>query len=165
MKNKNKVKPLKLNILVFEIFENGKKVKEVKGYAALDRYLYKRDSQLKAQGYKVTEESTGGYAIYTNYKTQQCVFMAHRLWEGLHDCDGNRIYNGDYLEDKLGITVGIEGNWDWAKGKQDGTFRYWRTEGVGYREHRVDVMPQIENLDFIKEDGIRVKKNCFEFFG
>ena len=163
MKNENKVKPFKLRVDVFEIFENGKKIKEVKSWEALENYESKRFNALEKQGYKQLEKSSAGYTVYVNYQTQQCVFYAYRIWNGLYDCEGKRIYDGDRLEDKFGNTVDIQANWDYTTSKRDGTFTYRKTVGVGYRQHTADI--PVYSLEFIKEDGVRVAKNCFEFFG
>ena len=144
-----------LDVKEFEFFENGKFNRTVNGYRELKKYLDNLDNWMLRHNMIKLKSSSGSasYRIYVNYIEQKCSFIAWREWRGFYDCTGNKIYFGDWLVDSENRRVDILESSD-----SDKMFVY-RVFGDRFGEY-TDY--PIENMDFVKEQGVRVHKPVFE---
>ena len=102
---------MKLNDNQYEIFENGKKVKTIKGHNAFYKFVDEYNEQKYKDGYETVREY-GNYSVFVNVKKQLCVFFAYRQYLGIKDCKGNKIYKGDSLILPSGQSVSLVERWD-----------------------------------------------------
>ncbi len=103
---------MKLNDNQYEIFENGKKVKTIKGHNAFYEFVDEYNEQKYKDGYETVKEY-GNYSVFVNAKKQHCVFFAYRQYLGIKDCKGNKIYEGDSLILPSGQSVSLIKQWSW----------------------------------------------------
>lgn len=147
---------MKVNNKEFEIYFDGKKVAKATGYNELDEELDKIKSRLCKDGFRKTESSTAGWYVFVNYKKQKCHFIAYKKWSGFKDCNGKKIYDGDWLNDGNGNHVRINEYWN-----KDGEF-YYRVNGArGLEWHDYP----ITDMKFIKENKVTKITDVFETFG
>lgn len=146
---------MKLKDTIYETFVNGEPSRLVTGHKTFDKFLERYINRMSKKGYTVTEKDIkgSGFIIFTNYKTQKCQFFAWRNWLGICDKDGNRIYDGDYLENEEGESVMFCNYKD-------------RDNYVISVAKKYDYQPDIEfdDIDICKKMGISVKFKVFDGF-
>ncbi len=136
---------------VWEIYKNGVLIEEIKGNDEFDKYIEKLTKKYLKEGYSKKEESRN-YILFVNFKTHTCDMIAFRMWFGLTDVHGNRIYSGDILKTKDNKDCDF---FDYDNIKHD----YWLKVFDKY-----EVLPRIEfdNADICQEYGIYVKLGVFD---
>lgn len=143
-----------MKITEYEIFEGGKLVNTIKSSDEFYNYLADYVEELQNKGYTTLKERMGEYRIMVNYKAHNCKFLAYRIWFGFRDKDGRKIYEGDYLINKDGYSVDIiEDSFN------DGVYKY----RVYDRRPLESSDYVITDMDFIKNDGVVVKRPVFNF--
>lgn len=145
---------MKLKDNQYEIFVNGKKIKTVKGKEAFYQYLEDYYEQMDNAGYEILKEVSGSYAIFVNYKTQQCQFFTYRQYLGIKDCNGQKIYDGDILITNDGKSVSLLPVWEPSEDKETG-------------DYMIRFSDSYSSFNFfhslIKEYGIKVETQVFDY--
>ena len=144
---------MKIKTKEYEIFVDGKLVRVIKGKGRFERHLSAFNKKMRKKGYREILTTEHSDKIYVNAEKQKSLYFSTRMWFGFRDCEGNKIYDGDELTNKNGDWVEIEEPyWDFGSGK----YIYINHSKVTLGTY---VKKDITNMDFIKEEGVKIVRN------
>lgn len=145
---------MKLKDNVYETYVNGEPGRLVTGHKTFEKWLERYKERMSKKGYTIIKESHVGYIIFVNYEKQKSLFLSWRNWLGIYDCNGEKIYDGDFLETENGESASFI-----PKGYSGNDYEL-------HIHHKYEYHPgfDFDSLDICKEYGIHVRFSTFQQF-
>jgi hypothetical protein len=152
---------MKVKEISFEIFKGNLLIRELKSWKAFEKALNKYKLDLLNDGYSSVQSSTAGYHLFFNPRNreQDAVCLYWRIWLGIYDCNGNKIYENDQLEDKSGNRCFVSP----YNLLEDKAFflHIYRPQSPRSSFYRSEDIP-ITGQDVLDEYGVHVVKGVFD---